>query len=151
MIVFFQKHWVSLGLFVVCAIIGTVTLIRRTPIDIWRIDYEYHVENRSTLPRIAVSDTVFRYKGVVCRNYTGSISDTLRNIGIGRHEMQVYLKRPSKEQAMRIGKEVFPSENITIINQRFRETQRSKRGLLNWILVGFFLGTVAEFIIALKK
>ncbi len=151
MIAFVKRHWISLGLLVICTFVGVFSLIRQSPIDIWRIDYEFALENQSKLPEIARADTVFQFDGIVCRNYTGSISDTLVAAGIKRHEMQVYLPRPSKERAIRIGFEVFPTEHITINNQRFRETQRTKRDLLSWILVGLFLGMIAEFLLALKK
>ena len=151
MIKFLKRHWISIGLLVISSIIGLAVLIKETPVDIWRIEYEFNAENESELPRFAQSDTVIQFKGIVCRNLSSSISDTLIDEGIRRQELKIYVPRPSKEIALGFGEDLFQSDEIRIINHRFQETQQKKRGLLNWILFGFFLGMVVEFAIALKK
>ena len=151
MIKFLKRHWISIGLLVISSIIGLVVLIKETPVDIWRIEYEFDTSFETKLPNYAQVDTVFQFKKIICRNLTSSISDTLIDAGIRRHELKVYVPRPSKVIALGIGEDLFPSEDVGIINLRFQETQRNKRGLLNWLLFGFFLGMIVEFVLALKK
>lgn len=151
MIKFLKRHWISISLLIISSIIGFVVLMRETPVDIWRIEYEFNADFESELPPLAKADTVIEYRNIICRNLSSSISDTLINKGIRRQELKIYVPRPSKEIAMGFGEDLFESEEIRIINHRFQETQRNKRGLLNWVLFGFFLGIVVEFIIALKK
>lgn len=151
MIKFLKRHWISISLLIISSIVGLVVLIKETPVDIWRIEYEFNADNQSELPNFNQADTVIQFKGIVCRNLSSSISDTLIDNGIRRQEIKVYVPKPSKLIAYGIGDELLSSEHIKIINHRFQETQRKKRGLLNWILFGFFLGMVIEFVIALKK
>lgn len=151
MIKFLKRHWISIGLLITSSVIGFAVLIKETPVDIWRIEYEFNADYESELPEFSQSDTVIQFRGIVCRNLSSSISDTLINEGIRRQELKIYLPRPSKEIALGFGEDLFQSEEIRIINHRFQETQRNKRGLLNWVLFGFFLGMVVEFTIALKK
>lgn len=152
MIAFLRKHWVSLGLLFLSGTIGLVQLFQQTPIDIWRIEYEFKTTNQSTVPEFVLKDTVFEFKGIVCRNYTGSISDTLNDPTIRRHELKIYLEHPStRKQVADFRDEVLKSEQIKGLNVRFRETQRTKKILLYWILIGFFAGMVVEFIGRLKK
>lgn len=142
----------SIILLIISSIVGLVVLIKETPVDIWRIEYEFDADVQSELPKFAKSDTVIEFNNIICRNLSSSISDTLIDEGIRRQELKIYVPRPSKEIALKFGEDLFQSdEEIRIINHRFQETQRNKRGLLNWILFGFFLGIVVEFVIALKK
>ena len=152
MIKFLKRHWISIGLLVISSIIGLVVLIKESQVDIYRIEYEFKTDVKSQLPNYAQVDTVFQFRNIVCRNLSSSKSDTLIDEGVRRHEMKVFVPQPSNEVSVKIGEDLLlSSEHIKIINHRFQETQRKKRGLLYWILFGFFLGIVVEFVIALKK
>lgn len=151
MIALLKRHWISISLLVVTSIIGLVVVLNDSPIDIWLIDYEFNTEAESELTDFEKVDTVFQFNGVVCRNFTSSVADTLVDEGIRRHELKVYYTHPSKDKITQFSDEVLASNEVQIVNHRFRETQRKKRAFLYWVLFGFFLGMVAEFMIALKK
>lgn len=151
MILFLKRHKVSIVLLIISSIIGLIALIKEKPVDIWRIEYEFNAAGESHTPKFCQADTVFEFNGIICRNYTSSIADTLIDGGVRRQELKIHVPRPSEQTALEIGNDLFKAENISILSNRFQETQRDKRGLLNWILFGFFLGMIVEFVIALKK
>ena len=151
MIVFLKRHIISIGLLILSSTVGLIVFMKVTPLDIWRIEYEFDSTLVSELPKFAQVDTVFQFKKNLCRNYTGSIADTLVDNGIRRYELKVYLPQPSEDRVIKLGKDLLSSPNIHVINHRFRETQRDKRGFLYWVLLGFFLGIVVEFVLSLKK
>lgn len=151
MIVFLKRHRISIGLLVLTSIIGFVLFMKVSPLDIWLIEYEFDTRVESELPTFEKTDTVFQYDGIVCRNYTSSIADTLTEEGIRRHELKVYLFQPSKEKVIELSDEILSSQNVRVLKHKFRETQKNKQVILYWVLFGFFLGMVVEFIIAFKK
>lgn len=151
MIAILKRHIVSIGLLVLTSIIGFFVFMKVSPLDIWRIEYEFDARVESELPDFAKTDTVFQFDNIICRNITGSIADTLVEEGIRRHELKVYLRQPSEEKVIELGEGLLTSPKVHAINHRFRETQRDKQGFLYWVLFGFFLGIVVEFILALKK
>jgi hypothetical protein len=152
MIAFVKKHWISLGLLFVLALVGLVLVYRQTPMDSWRIEYVFDTRNTEKLPRIAQADTVFLVEGKLVRNYTGSIADTMRHLSVSRYEVKVNLPVPTtKQQVWEFGNRVLKSDYIKVKKVRFRETQRNKSMLLYCVLLGFFLGIVVEFIRRLKK
>lgn len=152
MIGYLKKHWISLSLLFVSALVGLVLVFQQAPMDSWRIEYIFDARNREQLPRIAQVDTAFLFEGKLVRNYTGSIADTLRHKGVTRFEMKVNLPSPStKVDVWKFGERVLKSNYIEVKKVRFRETQRNKSIFLYCVLVGFFLGIVVEFIGRLKE
>ncbi|PHR37179.1 MAG: hypothetical protein COA38_00375 [Fluviicola sp.] len=151
MIAFLKRHRISIGLLVLTSIIGFVLFMKVSPLDIWLIEYEFDTRVESELPKFEKADTVFQFDDIMCRNYTSSIADTLIEEGIRRHELKVYLFQPSKEKVIELSDEILSSQNVRVLKHKFRETQKNKQVLLYWVLFGFFLGMVVEFIIALKK
>lgn len=151
MIALLKRHWISISLLIITSFIGLIMFLNVSAIDIWLVDYEFKAESASQLKDFQKVDTVFQYNGIVCRNFTSSVSDTLIDEGIRRHELKVYYSHPSQVGIIKFSDEVLASEDVRIVSRRFRETQRKKRDSLYWLLFGFFLGMVAEFIIRLKK
>ena len=151
MIVFLRRHWISITLLILSSIIGLVMMLKGDPIDIWRVEYEFNTVHESKLLNYQKVDTVIQSNGIICRNFTGSIADTLQADGIRRHELKMYIPHPSHVQMIKRSDLLLRSPYVRIVNRRFRESQRNKRELLYWMLFGFFLGMVVEFVIALKK
>jgi len=151
MIVFLKRHRISLSLLILSTIVGFAVYMKVSPLDIWRVEYEFKTSEETKIQDFAQTDTVFQYNKIFCRNYTGSIADTLVENGIRRYELKVFLKPPSNKKVIQLADELLASEHVTVVNHRYRETQRDKRAILYWALFGFFLGMVAEFILALIK
>lgn len=141
----------TISLLVISFGIGLVIYLKGSNLEIWRIEYEYAADDFSQLDKRIQTDTVFQFEAVFCRNFTTSISDTLIEQGIRRHELKVYLPQPGKSKATQLSRDLVESDNVRTITIRYQETERDKRMILYWILFGFFLGIVAEFVLALTK
>ncbi len=149
---FLKKHFTSLALLFISAIVGTALVFLQTPKDIWLIDYGFDAKKKEFIPNFVKADTVFLVEGKLIRNYTTSIGDTLRHKSLSIHEIKVTLPNPSTEkQVSELSRRVLKNDHIEVKNVRFRETQRNKSMFLYSVLFGFFLGIVVEFIGRLKK
>ncbi|MDG1332153.1 MAG: hypothetical protein P8P74_07475 [Crocinitomicaceae bacterium] len=151
MIVFFKRHWISLSLLIVASIVGLVQYDREDPINISLIEYEFKSSDQDQLPDFTQADTVFKFEDVFCRNYIGSVGDTLKDEGIRRFELKLYMPRMSKIALIDMSRIIFDSSKIRVIKDQFIETQKNRQKLLYWILFGLFLGMLAEFLISLKR
>lgn len=151
MISMLKRHKYSISLLLVSFGIGLMVYLMGTNLEIWRIEYEYKAEDQDQLTDVTRVDTVFQSGNIFCRNFTTSRSDTMIDQGMRRHELKVYLPQPSKPKAEKLSANLIESDIVHTINIRYQETQRDKRMLLYWTLFGFFLGMVAEFIVALTK
>jgi hypothetical protein len=107
-------------------IVGFAVYMKVSPLDVWRIEYEFKTSEESKIQDFAQVDTVFQHNKIFCRNYKGSIADTLVENGIRRYELKVFLKPPSNNSVIQLADELLASEYVTVVNHSYRETQRDK-------------------------
>ena len=152
MIQFLKKHVISLALLFISGIVGTALVFLQTPKDSWIVEYGFDTKSTELLPSFAKADTVFLFEGILIRNYTSSIGDTLRSRSLSVYEIKVNISAPSTEkQVLEVAKRLLKNNEIEIKDVRYRETQRDKAVFLYCVLFGFFLGMVVEFVGHLKQ
>lgn len=148
---FLKRHILSIALFILSLTIGLVIYLKEAPVDMWLVEYEFETAAEDKLADFMKSDTVFQHENILCRNYIGSIGDTLTKEGIRRYELKLYLHQDKQHDVKEISSEVLSTPTVRVIKNRFLETQKNRQKLLYWGLFGLFLGMVAEFLISLNK
>lgn len=152
MIQFLKKHVISLVLLFISGIVGIALVFLQTPKDSWIVEYVFDTKSTELLPSFAKADTVFLFEGILIRNYTSSIGDTLRSRSLSVYEIKVNIPAPStKERVLDVSSRILKNDLIEIKDVRYRETQRDKAVFLYCVLFGFFLGMVVEFVGRLKQ
>ncbi|MFT5778961.1 MAG: hypothetical protein ACI837_001918 [Crocinitomicaceae bacterium] len=152
MIQILRKQLITIIFLLLGGIIGLVLYSKQKAVAIWYVQYQYRIDQGNDIAPTVSQDTLFKYNGILVRNFTASKADTVRNIGIIRQELKVYgTENQTELEITLLANKALNDPTTSIANTIFFETQRKKRVILYALLIGFFVGMIFDFIRAMKK
>jgi len=120
--------------------------------DIWRIEYEFYSNNTIESDSFILKDTTILFHGLVARNYTGSISDTSKHLGLKRQEIKFYaLKGSDKKFIYKSGSDILKNSSAKVYNVRFIKTYRNYEIIIRYILTGLAIAGFWKFVSSVFK
>ena len=138
------------NIIIICSILGIITgLIIENNSDktyLWRVGYCYDQQKTSNKNKLLNSDTIVVVKNITLRHFTYEDAD-LRENGCKHQEFKIYTKKTRKQDEiynfanniLENKHEIFKTDFISIQNNNFK--------LINYTILGFFLGICMNFII----
>lgn len=145
-----KNNLITLSLTFIGGLLGLIIYLNTPSVEIWYAQYEYLESDEKKLPVFFTTDTVSIKDDVTIRNFTSSISDTLKAEGIVRHELKLFKKSTNNKTITQITEDVLP-DNTKVISTSKTAVTSNKKIILYYFLFGFCLGLLGNIIFSRKK
>jgi hypothetical protein len=116
--------------------------------EVWRVRIEFNDSDTLYVPSKFRKDTFFIDNNVAVRAFYSSIADTLRNQGIFRTDLKLYLYNNLKHEDIdSIADALLENSKATVHEILHAQSIVSRERILYFALLGFFVGVVYERIV----
>ena len=135
---------------IICSILGIITgLIIENNSDktyLWRVGYCYDQQKISNNNKLVNSDTIVVINNITIRNFTYKDAD-LRDNGCKHQEFKIYTnKENTKNEVYTFANSILENKH-EIFKTSFISIQDNNYKIINYTILGFFLGICLNFIV----